>query len=478
MDKRFLEADPETCKIVDLEESQVEFTRWFATWLAAFRDGLPRDVSLAVAGGDRRGGKTFDLIMCTLAAAIEVPFVDHSPLVSWIVSVNYQEREEVDRTIVEALPRDWYSYRGQPHYRYTLAHGATIRNVSADDPETLKRGRVDIALFNEAQKQPVAALSNGIYGTVDKGGIALLAANPPRKQRGEWVRELKEAIDGGDIDGARFFGFSSKNNTKIDHEARGRVGNILRFIDPKAAQADDEGAWLPVGDRAYHRFDRREHLKPAPDIGDVTGDLLRGKTGRAYPCLGGVDFQGNPYNAGVVLRLFGDPTAPLYWATDEFLVHGVEEDFLSEVDDKDFEPGCLLWIGDASGQWQDAEHTKGRRSFDIFKARGWHIRPPQVKRTDKGEWSKNPNVDDRLNLVNKLLDQKRLFVDPHRCPRLAEALRECELKHHRPFGKYAHLTDALGYPLYWLEPKPRKSAALEPQAAWAVSRHDTGRRLY
>jgi len=480
-DRRFLDCDPEQCKIVDLEESQVPFTLWFAKeWLCPFREGFPRDTSLVGAIGERRGGKTFDLIQCELAAAVDVPLVDGSPLVGWVISANYQERDEVDQTIVSTLPSTWFKYRGQPHYRYTLAHGSTIRSVSANDPDTLKRGRGDILLFNEAQKMSVEALTHGIYGTIDKGGLAMLAANPPRKQRGEWVRTLKEAIDDGLVPSAKFFGFSAKDNTKIDHVARGRVDNIVRVINPKAADADTDGAWLPVGDRAYYKFDRRTHLKCVPELGDVTAELLRRKVGRVYAFLGGVDFQGVPHHAGVVLRAFGDLARPTYFATDEILTTGVEEDFLAEVDDKDrYEPANLLWIGDASGQWQTGgDRTKGRQSFDIFKSQRWHIRPPQLKRTDKGEWSKNPNIADRMNLVNRLLAEGRLFIDPNTCPRLAESIRECELKFHKPHGEHSHITDALGYALFWIEPRPKRSALPTAASVATVSMGDTGRRIY
>jgi hypothetical protein len=67
IERRFLPGPPERAKFIDLEESQVEFTRWFATFLRDLRQGRPRDVSLALAAGDRRGGKTFDLLLCTIA---------------------------------------------------------------------------------------------------------------------------------------------------------------------------------------------------------------------------------------------------------------------------------------------------------------------------------------------------------------------------------------------------------------------------
>jgi hypothetical protein len=266
IERRFLQEPPERVKVIDLEESQVEFTRWFAKFLRDLREGRPRDASLALAAGERRGGKTFDLLLCEVALLLDVPSIDGSETVGWVVSASYQERDEIDKTIREHLPASWYTHRKAPEFRYRFAHGSTLRNVSADDPETLKRGRVDCVLYNEAQKMPIAALSNGIYGTADKGGIALLAANPPRRKVGEWVFQLKQAIDESRIQGARYFGFSAKDNTQIDQLARERVGGILRLLDPRAAKADDEGAWLPVGDRAYSHFDGRRNLGAVPEL--------------------------------------------------------------------------------------------------------------------------------------------------------------------------------------------------------------------
>lgn len=471
LDRKFLDQDPESCKYVDLEESQVPLTRWYAEWLRDFREGKPRDTSLAIAGGDRRGGKTFLGVTLTLATCIDVPLVGVTPIVSWMVSANYQERDELDREIRRILPTHWATYRKAPEFRYTFAHGAMLRNVSADDPETLKRGRVDICFANEGQKLPVLALSNAIYGTVDKGGIVLIAANPPRRQIGEWILSLKEAIDEKKLQGAKFFEFSSRNNTQIQQDSRSRVGGILQFIDPKAAAADDEGAWLPVGDRAYPKFNKKLNVGPTPEVGDITAATLSKRLGRAYDYAGGCDFQGTPHHASAIVKIFQGPNGPIYWFCGEVVTEqGTEDDLIDDILDAGFAPENLFVVGDASGAWQDGKHQfRGRVSFDFFKARRFHIEPPQrPKGPDRSGRSRNPAIEDRLNLVFKLMEQGRLMVDPERCPRLLEAFKECALKSingkRKPCGRYAHITDAAGYVLYWLEPKPRPALRATPGA--------------
>jgi hypothetical protein len=64
------------------------------------------------------------------------------------------------------------------------------------------------------------------------------------------------------------------------------------------------------------------------------------------------------------------------------------------------------------------------------------------------------------------MEEGRIKVDPVKCKFLAEAFRECELKvvagRRKPYGVYAHVTDAAGYVLWWLEPKPKAPVADRP----------------
>ena len=59
--------------------------------------------------------------------------------------------------------------------------------------------------------------------------------------------------------------------------------------DPRAAQADDEGAWLPIGDVAYPRFDPR----PVGE-GGVVGAPPGGVTDRRMRSEWGQILQASP----------------------------------------------------------------------------------------------------------------------------------------------------------------------------------------
>jgi hypothetical protein len=461
IERRFINERPPRARVIDLEESQVEFVRWFAAFLRDLREGRPRGVSVVLAAGDRRGGKTFALMLCAVALLIDVPSIASSATVGWAVSASYQERDEIDKLIQEQIPRAWYTPRKAPEYRYIFAHGSTLRNVSANDPETLRRGRVDVAVYNEAQKIPLAGLVNGVMGTADKGGIALLAANPPRRTVGEWVRELKIAVEEKRVEGVLHFGFSSKDNTQIDQPAKSRVGQIVRLLDPRAAQADDEGLWLPVGDRAYPKWSQSLIGEPpAYRLREITEQLLYEMTSVSYQFVAGGDFQGRPHQAAAILRVFEGENGPIYWFVDELLVEGTEYHLSDAAHERGYTPESMTWIADASGEWQNAKHNSaGGTSFDVLRSQRWNVQgPTEVQRPDRSRYSKNPDIDRRLGLVYLLMEQGRLRVDP-RCAWLIESFEKCPLGENRygrrrPYGKHAHVTDAAGYPLWFLEPKP------------------------
>jgi len=467
VDRRFV-GEPDTAKFVDLEESQVELALWYATWLADFKAGRPRDVSVAMAGGARRGGKTFVTTACVLAAAIEVP-----DSIGWLVAKSFSEVRELDDTTKSLLPQSFYRYRGAPRYEFTLTNGSRVTVESADDPERLKKGRADIVLVNEPQKIDVGAFVHSLGGTIDKGGLVLCAANPPRRLIGQWVLDFKELVEQGKIPGCKFFGFDSTLNDRIDHDARARYRDIVTALDPKSALADAEGGWFPVGDVAYPSFSPPKHIKPIPQLTDITAEVTRRKTGREYSSWGGVDFQHTPHHAGVVVKAFrGLDGRPVFWAVGEYLEQGFEDDFLDAVEEHAvITPQTHLWIGDASGEYKrDGRDVRGRRSFQVFRARGWHIVPPAKRKTERSDFAKNPDVTDRLSLVNALFGQNRIFIDPNRCPKLSIALKKCALRQGKGYGKYAHVTDALGYAIWWAQPKtePKRTGDVARMDAWSV----------
>lgn len=482
LERRYLDPDrerePAEVAVIDLEESQVPFTLWFAEFLADWREGYPRDVSLALNAGDRRGGKTFDTFACQIAALIDVPvqLSTGQPTVGWVISKSYQERDELEQLINGYIPSAYYRHQKAPERRFTFACGSYLRNLSADDPLTLKQGRVDILFYNEPQKMSAKAIKNGLFGTSDNGGITLLAANPPSPGEAEWLIDLKEGIeDDPEIKPiAKFFNFESKLNTKIDQPARRRVSKLARKIDPDGIESDDEGRWMRWGDLAYPAWNARTLDKgglvgPVPRLGsaDITLVVTKKKFYHAYNFVIGGDFQRRP-QAAVVLKIFDDKDGPIYWFVDAIGVKGTEIELSDEVLGREYdeEPGLILspdtalWVPDSTGSFQGSERIKGRTSFRLLEQCGWRVEPPENIKTEKAEHPKNPDVPLSLRLMERLMRERRIRVDP-RAQWLIESFSKCQLGKNeygrrKPKGVWSHASDAARYPVWCLEPKPSK----------------------
>lgn len=446
--------------VIDLEESQIEFVRWFSGWLRAFREGGFREDSAVLNFGGRRGGKTFACLLCLLAAMIDVPGA-----IGWAVSVSHVERDvDIDRNFARLLPRSWYTYREQPSHKYTFLHGSTVVNVSADDPEGAKRGQSDVVLINEGAKMARLVFENSLGGTADRAGIVMVATNPPQTTKGEWVEELvsdaEEARARAETPLVRVFRTDHRLNRAIDQAARSRIGRILRKLNPALADADDEGIMRPVGDRALYMFNRALHAsQPLPERGGVTEAFTRQKRGRPYLYLLGADFQRRPFIAGTVWQLFEPIEQPHLWCIAAFIVEGNEDDFLDQLHaDGHFHAQNTLVIADSTGVTQNYAHENSKTSWGPFFARGWDIIGAQEKRLETSRGPANPRVELSLGQTNRVISEGRFHVTNEIA---AQAFKECRAAKGRygikATGIHAHLVDTARYVCWWADP-PRIAA--------------------
>lgn len=468
--------------VFDLQESQVEFCRWFAKWWADFVAEQPREHSAAVVVDDRGGGKTLICLMLLIAAVLDRPkHADGAEIVAWAIIRSHSEREEVDREIRTWLPEHYYHLVTSPKPCLKLANGATIWLRSADDPEVLKQGRVDLAWINEGAKMDSRAFENALPRTKDRGGLLYVATNPPTPAYppGEWIQELYErsleATANHEENPIVFVKCSSSLNVAIDKAAGGRVATLLRWLSPERAAADVDGLILPVGKYAYRPpYCAADHLRefvPSEwEPQDITKQLTAKLCGEPAEWIFGHDFQFNPGNASVVLKAYGDMERPIFWVHSDFLVQGDEGELLtaieadlewlslSEGNTPRFSAGNTIHIGDPSGSWQNYAHDKGKDSFAIFKARGWRLLPP-IKAKDRDSKPPHPPVHLRIARLNGLLKQGRLFiVKSPLTEQIATSLKKCKIKRGtlgriKPCGDEAHMTDALGYPIWWVLPR-------------------------
>lgn len=463
VERRYTGKTADKVKVFRLKLSQVEIAQWFVWWMQEREQGRLPDIWNFNMLGDRAGGKTVFLVAAANTALIKFPHFDGQPTQVWIANATFRERAECEReqSIHFPFAGVWYVHRrADMEYRYVT--GGVIRYMSGDKPDTLKQGRVDFLMLNEMAKMSEAVYLNGVGRLKDKQGACLGATNPPRSNRGRWVWNLWNRAKKDETYPVLFLEIDSKKNDAISQEAGDAIGRVVRDMNPRYAQADVDGEMLRIDQPAYFKFNDQKHCRPVPAIGDITREYLRLRTGRAYDFLGGMDFQGRPHMVAVIAKIFGTLDDPILYFYHEIICpQATEEDLADAAKEHDYDVGSILWIGDNSGQWQNGKHLRHQHdSFKAIRDAGYHIEPC-IKPKNRDHRPANPPVEQRVMLMNRALEQQQCFVDAQYAPQLAAGLEHCELKESRygrvvPVGIHAHITDAAGYPLWWVFSKGRR----------------------
>jgi hypothetical protein len=462
-----------------LNPAQTEAVEWFDGWLddhTAGRD-LPdedRIFSVVLSGG-QRGGKTYvGVRVFPIAYALDKP-----GSYTWIVCPSKDDFEEVEDYIEQLIPKAWYTKKTfKSVRRYNLANGSRIVLRSAHNPESLKKGRCDLIVMNEAQQMAEKAFAICRARIADKGGLVVGCANPPDKPIGEWVGDWVAEAESGERQAIHFY-FDPFRNPDIDHAA---LRALAKELDPRTYEIEVLGLFLSVGDTVLYNWDRLknevtlEQLAKrlgVDELRDITREVTKQLEGRAFDRVVGVDVQLHPHMASVEMRFFENPLAPLsaggdaWWKwslavlTDEVVLDRADEfDLVAGWKEKGWDPEETLIVCDASAKWQFGERdpkkvaalrkmVKGRGSWSIFRAGGFgHIRNP-----DRGQES-NPDVTERCRATTARIctkeagryGQRFLFSLPS-CKRTNRAIRGWPNKHGRPArrSRHAHLGDAVTY---------------------------------
>lgn len=462
-DKRYCEIAPAMRLELRIQPAQYEAAAWFARWFRARRrDELLRNAdgkpifSVALVGG-RRAGKS------DLALRIAVAYaVDNPGAIVWIIAPAMPDTPELDRVLEELLPADWYQYLGDPWYLYTIANGSEIHVKSSHDPKKLKRGRVDVAVINEAQLHGRKTYNMVRPAIADRGGLVILAANPPDDAKGEWVEDYVERANAGRFGGAVFVLDASKNPTIVTEA----LTSLADEFDERTLARERDGQFgVPRGDNVWYNFSSTLNVERVPDGHGITYDFLRRKLNVESTTLHGMDFQKHPYQAASQIRFWEDPDDPLgdplFWIFGETLIeHELEGALIRELVRRGFS-GADTVIADASGDWQDSERTKGSASWDILRAAGWR----KIFHPDAGA-KVNPPIMERirvgLSLIKSESGRRKLRVDP-RCEMTIKSLRFWENRNGIPNrrSEWAHLADTYTYPAYRLFPRRSGNAGME-----------------
>lgn len=485
--------------IIKLVGSQVSAAEQLASWFLDFEADTPDRKSLFVCVDKRRGGKTVFIGIALGTFGVRYPRTHLGPSVCALVVPTFPQQREIHETLEIVFPRAWFLDRRIVYHKsenyYQLANGAQIWVKSADRDEGLKLGRFSAVAANEAQQLKGRAVLNALGSNIDNGGITFLAMNPPDSVKGLWAEDMHDALQEVDDAGKPVLGFAceidfpSEKNELIDQAGLSRFGALARIIDPVQAQRDALGVWKSIKDRAYPLYNRSAiRAEPSTAAGwqDITAQVngLSGRVSDKRELGAGMDYQRRPWCAFVEGKVYQAPpgvwvpagsyvyviraevtndiVAPGGWWTEDALCGKVKE----YLDACGRSPRHYMLIGDATGHRQGASAEQRGKDSDpstwswaIAQRWGWEVHAPiettALERRGTYDPAKtkttynNPLVSERLDLVNRVLEENRLIIT-HDCPNTAESFRKCEAYSDtkKPRGWGSHLTDAVGYLIY------------------------------
>lgn len=466
--------------------------RWAAEWLrrAALgrrgahwdEDGYRRVWTLLLEGG-RAGGKSY------LAVAILVMFVVMVPrALCWAISPTQEETDELDQVIIELVARGWCRRRGggagKP-LQYIFGNGSRILCLSGHKPRALKRGKVDVALYNEGQNMSRAGWVQLRGAVARSGGLVVIAANPPDSEIGRWIEEVHERGRAQKIK-AEVFKMTAATQPFVEVKS---LEDMQHENDDLTYRREVLGEFVPIGDVVFHAWSDSESVIDVPGHWiDVTAEVTKRRLGRAADYVVGMDFQSTPHMVAIPAKLFRDPADAIEPGSpdanvimvivDEVIVPDADENDLVDalegrrpdvmagrvelapareaggamvvqrIEGAGYDPDRCAVVMDATGFGQDGKHTPGRTSENWLRARKWRWLYTPIP--DNG---RNPDVVERCKVANsrfKSAAGRRRAFALRVCAQVPRALRSWEIRLGVPYRKspFAHVCDGVTYPMY------------------------------
>jgi hypothetical protein len=479
--------------VVDAMESQVQAFRWLSGRLAAFRDRKSHPQLTGMCFDDRRGGKTFFIVVAVILTCLECPTVAESPLEARIVTQTVQSRDEIDEIFKLFLPPGWGHLREQPKRQYTFATGAKVGFLTTDNVDTLLSGRMDVVAINEAALFPRKVFEKTSRATRDRRGFMLVATNTPENPRGNWTTLLIEGAERMIADGltpptARLR-VETKKNAAVDKDAEGPIAlSILHARGDDDSQVDD-GIVKEAGAKLFSPpYDPTRHHVPIPQLGivDITAEFTERVVGRRYDFVCGQDYQWDCTASVWRLMAPGGEWAKMQlwcvwaeWLDGKAATSGdrslPEDDLLDACEAAGYTAANTLIIPDCSAGSQGSRHKHGIEppTVEILNRRRWQFDYPSEKRNVDSMHPRNPLEGASNMACRKWIREDRIFVaSGDEAYKMHKALVKCDAYvdakgNLRAKSSWAHLVDSMRYTQWWAQRRlsENPTAVATPQRA-------------
>lgn len=380
--------------------------------------------------GGSRSGKTFILIYLLIVRALKVK----SKHVIIRKTFNSVKRSVWMDTLPKVIRMCFPEIEDQVRWDKTnfilnLPNESQIYLTGLDDSkgaEKILGLEFSTEYFNEASELDYSTIQIAISRLAEKNNLkkrVWFDFNPPSKRHFSYWLFIKKQnpIDNEPLKNPDDYGYILMNPTDNLENIDEDYIKILEAMPEKDKNRflmglfsdDDDGA-------AYYAFDRETHVQETKQM-----------AGAMYI---GMDFNVNPMTAVI-----------LQYVNNQFHIH--DEIYLENSDtykmcDSLIKKGISgLVIPDSTGK---NRKTSGKSDHEILKENGFKI--PSVQ---------NPFVTDRVNNVNRLLTANRIIINP-KCKKLIGDLEKVSWKDNKLDQKtdsmLTHISDALGYALWHLEP--------------------------
>jgi len=378
--------------------------------------------------GGSRSGKTFNIVRCIIARAVKCKS-RHIILRLTFNSVKTSVfMDTFPKVMSICYPHLSYSVN-KSDYCVTYPNGSEIWFGGLDDDKRVEKHlgkEYSTIFFNECSQLSYSSIQIMLTRLAEKSILkkkVYYDENPPSKKHWSYWLFIKklEPIESEPLDNPEEYAsiiMNPKDNLEnIDQDYIKMLEKMpekerMRFLEGEFTN-DDDGA-------AYYSFDRETHVKETKQM-----------AGAMYI---GMDFNVNPMTAVI-----------LQYVNNQFHIH--DEIYLENSDtykmcDALVKKGVSgLVIPDSTGK---NRKTSGKSDHEILKENGFKI--PSVQ---------NPFVTDRVNNVNRLLTENRIIINP-KCKKLIGDLEKVSWKDNKLDQKtdsmLTHISDALGYALWHLEP--------------------------